>query len=99
MKFVVSEKKAPTGLLLVVTDKDILGTIVEEGKLQLDLTKEFYNGTEKSEKEVRGLIKEATHLHLTGQATIAIAVELDVIEADRILWVQSVPHAQVVCGV
>ena len=41
MAFTIGEKKTPHGLLLVITDSDILGKKYEQGKLQLDLTKDF----------------------------------------------------------
>ena len=46
MKFIVSQKNGPHGLLIVITDKDIIGKLFSEGKLQLDLTKEFFEGLE-----------------------------------------------------
>ena len=96
MKFIVVEKETPQGLLLIVTDKDIFGKKFEEGKVQLDLTKSFYEGNEKEKDEVKELFFKSRHVHLTGKQTIALGIELDCVDPKRILWVKGIPHAQVV---
>lgn len=98
MTLIVSEKSGPNGLLLVVTDEDILGKTFEEGKIQLDLTKEFYKGEEKSKEEVKELFVKARDIHLTGKEAVAVGVELSYVESDHIIYVEGVPHAQVVIG-
>ncbi|HLC70747.1 MAG TPA: DUF424 family protein [Candidatus Nanoarchaeia archaeon] len=98
MQFIVAEKHSTHGLLLVITDEDILGKRFEEGKRQLDMAAKFYQGETKTKEEVKKLIPKARHLHLTGKHIIAMAIELDLVHPDKILWVEKVPHAQVVGG-
>ncbi len=95
MNFIVSQKQNENALLLVVTDTDILGKKFEEGKVQLDLTKKFYQGEEKNKEEVEKLIKEAKYIHLTGKEAVAIGVEMKLVDNEKILYVQGVPHAEV----
>ena len=96
--FIVSEKKGPNGLLLVVTDKDILDKIFEEGKRILDIKSDFYKGEEHDKDYVKQKIADARDLHFTGKESIAILIEMNIINSDKILWVDKVPHAQVVIG-
>jgi len=96
MMFTISQKQGPHGSVLVVTDSDILGKTFEEGKLQLDLSKEFYKGEEKNKEEVVAVLKKFSHLHLTGKGAVAIGVEQDYVDPQKILFVQGVPHAEVV---
>ena len=98
MEFIVAEKNSTHGLLLVITDEDIVGRKFEEGKRQLDMTAKFYLGEKKTKEEVKKLIPKARHLHLTGKHIIAVAIEFDLVHVQKILWVNKVPHAQVVCG-
>ena len=93
---IVSEKQGPHGLLLVITDSDLVGKKFEEGNLQLDLTKGFYEGSEKSKEEIKGIIHKARDLHFTGKEAIAVGLELNLIDPDKILYVDSIPHAEVV---
>ena len=39
---IVNTKTTPEGLILIVTDSDIINQKFEEGKKQLDLTNKFY---------------------------------------------------------
>ena len=93
---IVAEKQGPHGLLLVITDSDIIGKTFEEGKLQLDLTQSFYQGEEKNKEEIKEILKKARDLHFTGKESVALGVELDLVDSDKILYVDGVPHAEVV---
>ena len=96
MNFIVAKKNAPEGLILVITDKEIFGKVFEEGNKQLDLTKEYYLGEEMSKDEVKKLIKIARHIVLTGKESVAVGIEMGLFLSESILYVEKVPHAQVV---
>lgn len=95
MVLIGAEKQGPHGLLLVVTDKDILGKLFEEGKTQLDLRKGFYKGEERTKGQIKILCSAARDIHLTGKEAVALGVELGLVETDQVLWVKKVPHAEV----
>ncbi|MBI2151851.1 DUF424 family protein [Candidatus Woesearchaeota archaeon] len=97
-KLIVSEKESPNGLLLVITDANILGKSFEEGKLQLDLSKEFYKGIERNKEWIKKMSQKAQYFHLTGKEAIALGVEFGLVKVDKILYIKKVPHAQVVIG-
>ena len=98
MKFIVTEKQGTHGLLLVVTDQDLLGKFFEEGKTQLDLRAAFYKGKEKTKDEVKKLLTGTRDVVLTGKMAVALGIELDLVDPKKILYVQNVPHAQVALG-
>lgn len=93
--FIVKTYIGPHGAVLVVTDAEILGKRFEEGKLQLDLSKEFYQGEKMNKEEVKGLIKKYYILHLTGEKTINLFVEEGFVDEKRVLRIKKVPHAEV----
>jgi hypothetical protein len=95
MVLVVSLKKGANGSILVITDKDIIGKKFEEGKLQLDLTNDFYFGDEKSKEEIILMIKSARDVFVTGKEAVALVVELDLVDTSRIIYVDGVAHAQI----
>ncbi|MBI2668792.1 DUF424 family protein [Candidatus Woesearchaeota archaeon] len=92
----VSEKEGPHGSLIIVTDSDLLGKRFEEKRRQLDLTKDFYQGEEMNKPEAQRRMEKAQHLHLTGKEAVALGVEMDLVDSKQILYVQNVPHAEVV---
>lgn len=97
-KFIVKEKNSPHGILLIITDSDIIGKKFENDKLQLDLSKEFYKGTEIDEEEIVKKISKAYILHITGKNSIKLVRELKIIDELKIITIQNVPHAEIYLG-
>ncbi len=92
--FIVAQKNSTHGALLVVTDFELIGKKFEDEKLQLDLSKPFYQGEEKSKEETKKLIEKARHVHLTGKNSVCLGVEMDIIDGNRILMIKGIPHAE-----
>ena len=82
--------------LVCVTDSDILGKRYVEGKLQVDLTSDFYKGEERNKEEIVRELKSAYVIHFTGKQSVALGIELDLVAAGHILTAEGVPHAEVV---
>jgi len=95
MSFIVAKKFAPEGLILVVTDKEILGKVFEEGKKQLNLSNKFYLGSERDNEAVKALIPEVYILHLTGEKAVALGLELNLVDNEKVVWISGVPHTEV----
>ncbi len=93
MKFIVSEKNTANGLILVITDQDILGKLFTEENKQLDLTKEFYKGKEMDAEEIKKNIKKAYVIHLTGKNAVNLGKELGLVE--KMITIKNIPHAEV----
>ena len=94
MKYIIAKKSGPHGLLLVITDANLLGKKFEEGKIQLDMSKEFYQGEEVSKQEVLNFLETAQHLHLTGKEAVALGVAAGRVDKKKILLVCEIPHAE-----
>jgi len=95
MDYIVAIKQSQFGPLVVVTDADIIGKKFEEERLQLDLTKKFYQGETKSKEEAKELMRTARHMHLTGKGAVALGVEMDLVDPKKIIFIDKVPHAEV----
>lgn len=93
--FIVKIHKGPHGEVLVISDKEIMGKRFEEGKLQLDLSKEFYQGEEMDDEKIKELVKSAYILHLTGKKVVKFFVDLGLVNKENVLFVDGVPHAEV----
>ena len=90
----VNTKTTPEGLIVIITDSDIIGKKFEEGNKQLDLTNKFYSGEEKSKEEIKEFINDAHILHLTGKEAVAFGKELGLVE--NVVTINEIPHAEVV---
>ena len=95
--YTVATHKSIHGLLIVITDTEILGKVFSEGKRELNVTGKFFEGEEKGKEEVIILLRQGRHLHLTGKNIVELARNLELIDVARILWVDGIPHAQAFC--
>ena len=95
MEYIVGVKQSQFGLLVVVTDADIIGKKFEDEKLQLDLTKKFYQGEVKTKEEVKQMMMTARHMHLTGKGAVAIGMEMDLVDPKKIIFIGKIPHAEI----
>ncbi|MFC1801666.1 DUF424 family protein [Nanoarchaeota archaeon] len=82
--------------ILALCDKNLLGKKFEEGNRQLDLTSNFYQGEEKSEEEIKELIKDAYIINLVGQESLDLIKKLNLVEEEHIIRINNIPHAQIV---
>ncbi len=91
-------KRYETGrdVLVAVCDEELLGRRFTEGKLVLDVTKEFYGGRLITIDEAIGELKEATIANIVGKNIVKEALKEGLIHEEAILWVKEVPHAQIV---
>lgn len=96
--FIVNEKKSGYGLLVIVSDKEVLGKVFSEKDLILDLTKDFYKGEEKNMEEVKNILEKAYVVHFTGKKSVTLGVDLGLIDKNKILFVKNVPHAETMLG-
>lgn len=92
----IKEYNAESGLLVAVCDKDLIGRSFEEAGLCLDVTERFYKGREVSEGEVIASLKHATIANLVGKRAIKCAIDTGFIEEANVIFVDGVPHAQMV---
>jgi hypothetical protein len=81
--------------LLAACDEELLGTRHSEGKFRLDVAPTFYDGLRVGEPELGHYLKACTVANLVGPRTVAVAVELGLVDPGNVLIVGGVPHAQV----
>jgi hypothetical protein len=94
---IVKIHKTPDGKKLVaICDSSLLGKKFEEGKLQLDLSSEFYKGEEKGPEEVKKIIKDAYLVNIVGGESIAFFIKLGIIDKGCVMKVADIPHTQAV---
>ena len=93
----VKDHKTENGrLLLAVCDSNLINKKFEEGPAQLDLTSEFYKGTEKTPEETVDLMRNAYILNLVGFDSVKLALDEEIIDPDHVKYIQKIPYAQAI---
>ncbi len=83
-------------LVVAVCDEDILGKKFVEGNLMLKLDECFYKGEKGSSDDVKDALLCATIANIAGTRSIACAVECGCIDPDTVIYIDGIPHAQMV---
>ena len=80
--------------VLAVCDEELLGKKFTEGRLQLDLTSNFYAGEQMSEEMFKQEAAAFDILNMVGERVIALAKEMGLVEEEHVVVIQNIPHAQ-----
>jgi len=83
-------------VIVAVCDSNIIGKKFKEGNLVLKLDESFYKGEQGNEEEVKEALSCATIANIAGERSIACAVECGCIDPDNIIFIDGIPHAQMV---
>lgn len=80
--------------VLAILDSELIGKTLEEDNIQIDLSSDFYKGDEKSDEEVKDLLKDTYVVNFVGEKSVKIGMDANLIDERSIIKVQNIPHAQ-----
>ncbi|MCJ7570659.1 MAG: DUF424 family protein [Candidatus Thermoplasmatota archaeon] len=82
--------------LIAACDKNLIGKTFEEGKYQIEVRKDFYDGERVTPEILKEFLKDATIANLVGDETVTCAIEMGLIDPDSVIKIKGIPHAQMV---
>ena len=88
--------KQGNDLLIGACDEKLIGMKFTDGKFQIDVSKEFYDGERISPEILKKYLGDATIANLVGKETIKCAVELGLVDPECVIKIKGIPHAQMV---
>ncbi len=83
-------------VLVAVADEDCLGKKFSDDRVSLDVSKDFYGTKHADYGEVLSALNEATIANIVGKESVALAVENGFVDFEDVIFVEGVPHAQMV---
>jgi hypothetical protein len=83
-------------VIVAVCDTNIIGKKFKEGILVLKLDESFYKGEKVGENDVKIALSSATIANIAGERSIACAVECGCVDPDSVIFIDGIPHAQMV---
>jgi len=85
--------------VVAVCDKELFGRKFVEGRKQLDLTGEFFNGLEFSEEGAEGeiirLVREDATFNIVGENSVEIAKKIGIVLSEGVGEIDGIPFALV----
>jgi uncharacterized protein len=82
-------------ILVNMCDEELVGRIVEEGKLKVHLSKDFYSGEVVDKGEALRLIRTCSIVNLAGSRSVSLAVDNDVGAREAIREIEEVPFLMI----
>ncbi len=80
--------------LVAACDEDLLGKQLNEGRLRLHVSPDFYDGFQGDAEALETYLRNCTVANLVGPRTVTLAIELGFVAKENVLWIEGVPHAQ-----
>lgn len=92
----IKKYKQGSDLLIGACDEELIGKKFEDGKLQIDVSKSFYDGERVSSNVLKKFLEEATIANLVGKKTVKCAIDIGLVDPSCVLKIKGIPHAQMV---
>jgi hypothetical protein len=80
--------------VVAACDPELIGKCFKEGKLVLEVKKEFYEGALLSLEDALATIESSTIANIVGETIVSSAIKAGLICEDCVIRVSKVPHAQ-----
>lgn len=88
--------KTKNETLLSVCDEEILGKTFSEGGIKLEVKKDFYYENKCEKDKIKEFCNKASIINVVGKSIVKLLIDEDVVDKDKILEIEDIPHAQVV---
>ena len=83
-------------LVVGACDEHLLGKKFADGKFQIDVSKNFYEGQRINKEKLAKYLLDATIANLVGEEAVGCAIKLGLVDPGCILRIKGVPHAQMI---
>ncbi len=83
-------------VLVAVCDSDLVGKKFAEGRLHVEVSKEFFGEERTTPKELEAALKKATIANFVGCCAVEQAIRLGYVERENVLCIDGVLCAQMV---
>jgi len=83
-------------IVVAACDKELLGEVLRNGEMKLEVNPMFYEGEDASEELLLNRLQNATVANLVGERTVKLAIHHGIIVEECVLYIGGVPHAQLV---
>jgi hypothetical protein len=83
--------------VVAVCDKELIGTVLDDGKAYMDLDKHrsFYVGERAAEDEVKQALNEFSSANIVGEKAVGVALSLELAVKDDIMYINETPYIQI----
>ncbi|MBU0532478.1 DUF424 family protein [Candidatus Micrarchaeota archaeon] len=86
-----------TGRIVAICDKELIGKVLDDGTVYMDLDRHraFYIGERAGDDDVKSALKEFDSANLVGSRCVSIAISMDIIDKEEIMYINKIPYVQI----
>ncbi|MEM2896011.1 MAG: DUF424 family protein [Candidatus Bathyarchaeia archaeon] len=88
--------KSKNCTLIAACDEELIGKTFKEGKLQIQVKRDFYGENPTSIDKALDMINGADIANLVGKTVIKAAIDKGYVSKDAVIYIAGIPHVQVV---
>ena len=96
MKFSYRIFRSGSAVMLAIADSAIVGNKYSEGEIEIEVKRDFYSEKTCTEGNVAKLVRSATIVNAVGKDIIAILIKKKAVDKDSVLYIDGMPHAQII---
>ena len=82
--------------LVAVCDKDLIGKTLRDGKIKLEVKKEFYGDQLTTPEEAAKALSEANTGNIVGKKSVKIAIEKNLVDPSAVIHIAGIPHVNII---
>lgn len=92
----IKVRESEGNIVVAACDSEILGKRFSEGGVHLNVKEDFYKGELENLKDLGKFLSKATIANLSGNNVVDKAIDLGFVDADCVLEISGVKHAQII---
>jgi hypothetical protein len=83
-------------ILVAVCDKDLIGKTLRDGKIKLEVKKEFYGDRLTTPEEAAKALSEANTGNIVGKKSVKIAIDRNLVDPSAVIHIAGIPHVNII---
>ena len=83
-------------ILVAVCDKELIGKTLRDGKIKLEVKKEFYGDRLTTPEEAAKALSEANTGSIVGKKSVKIAIERNLVDPSAVIHIAGIPHVNII---
>jgi len=91
---IVKIHQTGNGTLVAICDSELIGKKFEDEEFQIDLTVDFFAGSEMDEDHAGDILRNSYTFNLVGEKSVNLGLKEEVITEQDIKKIAGIPHAQ-----
>ena len=83
--------------IIAICDKELIGRVLEEGDLSIDLDKykAFYVGEETNKERIMEELKDYSSINVVGIKSVNILVNQGIVDKKNVMHINTIPYIQI----